>query len=525
TQSLEVGADLDLAGVVTELASGSALAQRAGRANRLGRRPQAPVTVIVPPQLLPDTDKAHSGPYSAAELNEALDWVTSIAGFPPGLSPWAVRDSPPPGAHPRRTLYQRPELGDAWHWARTSDNLAAEPELGLWLSDSFEEETSIGIVVRDAIPRYEPDALEFVRDLPLVTREAFPVPYRLAQAVLGELLADGQTMVKVRGEEVSALHARPSENGHGHRPEVQADIRPGDVVVIDSSAEIFTRAADGTFSPPVVAAPPAADAMADLTAPARGRAEDVLHSRQEFGAGSVVLRLEWSPEHDRIAGFSREIARRILDPVVEDLHDQSERSLRDSLGKLLAASGYDEYPPGLRRLVTAAVPLLRGRIKDCTVVLRSTGEDGARAVVIDNRRAVADEDLRQVFTPRDAPVLLCNHQRDVADRATALAAQLKLPSDLTEALRLAGEHHDDGKADHRFQEFRLGNGGGGEPLAKSPPERTRDQVQRQQAEGGLPTGWRHEQRSVVDGWATVRRATGLDPELALRLVGTSHGHG
>ena len=43
TQSLEVGVDLDLAGIVTELAAGSALAQRAGRANRRGLRPLAPV--------------------------------------------------------------------------------------------------------------------------------------------------------------------------------------------------------------------------------------------------------------------------------------------------------------------------------------------------------------------------------------------------------------------------------------------------------------------------------------------------
>ena len=44
TQSLEVGVDLDLAGIVTELAAGSALAQRAGRANRRGLRPLAPVS-------------------------------------------------------------------------------------------------------------------------------------------------------------------------------------------------------------------------------------------------------------------------------------------------------------------------------------------------------------------------------------------------------------------------------------------------------------------------------------------------
>ena len=525
TQSLEVGADLDLAGIVTELASGSALAQRAGRANRLGNRAQAPVTVIVPPQPLPETDKTHSGPYSAAELNQALDWVTGLAGSPRGLAPWAVRESPPPPAHRQRTLYQRPELGDAWHWARTSDNLAAGPELGLWLSDSFEEETSVGIVVRDAVPGYEPDALEFVRDLPPGPRETFPVPYRLAQTVLSDLLKDGQTMVKMRGEEVSALRARPGGSTSGQRPEITADVRPGDIVVVDSSAEIFTRTADGTFSPPVVAAPFAADPMADMAAPARGRAGDVLHYQPEPSTGNVVLRLEWAPGHDQVAGFKRETARQILDPVAEGFEDQSERALRDSLAKLLAGLREDEYPAGLRPTISAVVSLLRGKVKDSTVILRPGDEQGARVVVLDNRRAAADEDLRQVFTPRDSAVLLCDHQRDVADRAAVLASELGLPDDLAEALRLAGEHHDDGKADHRFQEFRLGHSGAGELLAKSPPDKTRSQVQRQQADGGLPSGWRHEQRSVVDGWAGIQAVTGTDAELALRLIGTSHGHG
>src|SRR5579875_236657 len=525
TQSLEAGADLDLAGIVTELASGSALAQRAGRANRLGKRAQAPVTVIVPPQRLPETDKTHSGPYSAAELNLALDWITGLAGYPLGLAPWAVRKSPPPAAHPRRTLYQRPELGDTWHWARTSDNLAAEPELDLWLSDSFEEETSVGIVVRDAVPGYEPDALELVRDLPPVPRETFPVPYRLAQAVLGELLEDGRTMVKVRGEEVSALRARPGRESNGQPRQTAADIRPGDIVVIDSSAEIFTRTVDGMFSPPVVAAPSSADPVDGVAAPARGRAEDVLHDQQSApGPGSVVLRLEWTPGQDRIAGFTRETARRILDSLTEDFEDQSERALRDSLAKLLVGLRQDEYPADLRPLVTAAASLLRPRIKDSHVIVRP-GDEGARVIVLDKRRGAADEDLRQVFTPGEAVVLLRRHQCDVADRAAALASALGLPDDLAGALRLAGEHHDDGKADHRFRASRLGNSGAEELLAKSPPDRTRGQVQRRQAEGGLPVGWRHEQRSVVDGWDAVQGAAGIDAELALRLIGTSHGHG
>jgi len=531
TQSLEVGADLDLAGIVTELASGSALAQRAGRGNRLGKRAKAPITVIVPPGRLPETDQTRSGPYSAAELNEALDWITGRAGHPLGLAPWAVREASPPPAHPRRRLYQRPELGDAWSWARTSDSLAAEPELDLWLSDSFEEENAVGIAVRDAVPDYEPYALEFVRDLPPVPRETFPVPYRLAQAVLSDLLKDGQTMVKVRGEEISALSGRPGRSARGPQGEVVADIRPGDVVVIDSSAEIFTRAADGTFSPPVVAAPPSADPVADSAAPVRGHADDVLHYQPMPVPGSVSLRIEWSPGHDRIAGFTRETTRRILGVLTEGFGEQSEqtrqseRILRDSLAERLAGLREDECPADFRPMVAAAITLLYGNVKDCNVILGPSDENGARVVVLDNRRVVADESLQQVFTPRYAIVRLCDHQRDVADRAAALASELDLPDDLTEALRLAGAHHDDGKADGRFQRFRLANSDADELLAKSPPGRTRSQVQKQQANPGVPTGWRHEQRSVVDSWAAVQAATGIDAELVMRLIGTSHGHG
>ena len=40
TQTIEVGVDLDLCSLITDLAPGSALAQRAGRLNRRGLRPE-----------------------------------------------------------------------------------------------------------------------------------------------------------------------------------------------------------------------------------------------------------------------------------------------------------------------------------------------------------------------------------------------------------------------------------------------------------------------------------------------------
>ena len=212
TQSLEVGVDLDLAGIVTELAAGSALAQRAGRANRRGLRPLAPVSVLIPAE--PSTDRSRSGPYAGEELTAALEWITRRSGDPAGLAPWALRADPPPAAAPRRMLYQRPELTDAWHWARTSEDLAADPELDLWLAESLQEETSIGIVIRDAMPADPAEAVGLVRDLPPAPWEVFPVPYRTASAVFAELLTAGYDSGRPPGAPAEPARDR-AENEEG----------------------------------------------------------------------------------------------------------------------------------------------------------------------------------------------------------------------------------------------------------------------------------------------------------------------
>jgi CRISPR-associated endonuclease/helicase Cas3 len=505
TQSLEAGADLDFAALVTELASGPALAQRAGRVNRLGKRANAPITVLAPDTM---ADNIRSGPYGSKELADGLEWVKRFAGTDHGLSPWAVRQSPPPTSVPRRMLYQRPEVADAWHWARTSDNLAADPELDLWLSDSFDTETSLGIIIRDAVPTDDAEIQEFFRDLPPVTREIFPVPYRTAQSVLVELLGTGKRMVRLRGKDVEPLIYRTTSS---------ADARPGDLVVIDSSARLVTPTQDGEFSPAVIVTSQASDGPDGIDD--RVSADDVLHCGSEPRRGEVCLRLEWSPEHATVAGFDRKTARRILTELADGFRDQIESVRRKHLVALLKTIPSDE--PHLAAVIT----LLGLRVKDSDVLLRETGNGGLRLVVIDRRRAIADEDLRQVYTPRDQSVYLQDHQNAVAERAAQLACELSLPDTLAASLRSAGLHHDDGKADLRFQTYRLGAIADSEPLAKSLPGTTIAEVQRAQGSGGLPSRWRHEQRSVVDSWQMVHADPLIDPELTARLIGTSHGHG
>ena len=115
TQSLEVGVDLDLAGIVTELAAGSALAQRAGRANRRGLRPLAPVCVLIPAEPL--TSRSRSGPYASEELTAAREWITRRSGDPAGLGTVGAARGPaacgrvPPHALPAARAGRRVALG------------------------------------------------------------------------------------------------------------------------------------------------------------------------------------------------------------------------------------------------------------------------------------------------------------------------------------------------------------------------------------------------------------------------------
>jgi CRISPR-associated endonuclease/helicase Cas3 len=439
-------------------------------------------------------------------------------------------------------LYQRPELADAWHWARTSEGLAAAPELDLWLAESLQEETSIGIVIRDAMPADPAEAVGLVRDLPPTPWEVFPVPYRTAVAVLSELLTarhhsstppggptepDGGSalngeglqapvLVRVRGEEVTPLAIRAARDG------TRADVRPGDIVVLDASARIFTPPPGEGYSPPVVAAAsvdPGSSGLSD-----RAAADDVLHYPPQGRDGNLIFRLEAAAGHRQVAGISYLTASNALDQLTGP-GDYGERELRGllaaALDPLVRSGAADQH---ITARAAAVIELLGGRVRDSDVVIQPAG-DGLRVIVTDRRRPAADEDLRQVLTPAREPVTLPAHQQAVAERARLLATHAGLAAELAGALHAAGAHHDDGKADPRFQQVRLGLQPGTEILAKSLPGSTVRQVLAAEGQAGLPARWRHEQRSVADAWDLVHAEPGIDPLLALRLVGTSHGHG
>lgn len=493
TQTIEVGIDLDLAGMVTELAPGTALAQRAGRVNRAGRRSSGPVTVVVPgPAGVGDT-KAF--PYDGDDLEAALRWVSRIATRPDGLAPWSVRSDPPPSAQRRRMVWSRLEHADSWQLARTSEDQFAEPFLDLWLADELDTESDVGLVAR-VLPDDEIEAVELLRLTAPEPHEVYPVAIGSARALIGPLVDDENSLVRpllVRAHETSVLSDAET-------------IRPGDILVV--APDRIPLAAG-------VPTPGGAERSSDVFE--TGRPPSSPRATMRLGAGTPLAAVEDS---------TGEAIRQVLGAVTdEDVELDSGAGRRVLVSSLLMAR--DRLREDQRPRIDNAVKLLRGRLSDADVVL-SRKDDRRRLVIVDRRRAIADDDLRQTWRVEGVDASLDGHQVAVAERVARLGRVLGLPEGLVGLIRDAGAHHDDGKADDRFQ--RMLRFGESEDevstglLAKS-SRRTARQEELARAGSGLPSGWRHEQLSVVSMWLAGDHSDESRRVLAARLIGTTHGHG
>jgi CRISPR-associated endonuclease/helicase Cas3 len=497
TQTIEVGIDADFSAMVTEVAPGSALAQRAGRVNRLGTRAGTAIRVVTPAG---EIGAKGAPPYAAADLTAALPWLTRRAATPEGLAPWAITGDPPPPQALRRVVLQRPEPWDAWLLARTSDDLVDEPDLDLWLADDLETDTDVAVVVRQGLAADPSDAIALLRATPPRAAESFPASIGLVRERLAE--------------DPAARHYVWRDD----EPDVLADpgaLRPGDVVIIDDETRWFEQG--------VVAA--------EGTAPATDAFEEVTGLREPFalriGAGS--------PLDVDTAG---QAARHLLPDLVA-AWDAFARDGRDRRRSMAAAS--DDFVrlvglPDTNRAVERlrhAQRLLRARLVDADVEIgpRTDGGDPTWIVVTDSGRHAADDDTRQTWSAGGGAVPLEDHLAGVAARAAAIADRVDLPAALGAVLEAAGRLHDEGKRDPRFQRMLRGDGGPAagtatdeQPLAKS-GLRTPGELRVARATSGLSTGWRHEQLSA----AVAHERAGAAPEderaLVTRLVGTSHGHG
>ncbi|MBW3083109.1 type I-U CRISPR-associated helicase/endonuclease Cas3 [Bifidobacterium phasiani] len=569
TQTLEVGVDADFADLVTELAPGTSLVQRAGRVNRRGLRPEAHVYVYGLADGASNADwKKVCGPYSKESCSETIDWLNTLPNGGDSdndLSAWSVvrgvlQGNPVPGEQARRLLYQRLEPWDVENLSHTDESLCGDvnidelhqspSDLNLWLRDSLDGDDTpeIGIVAR-LLPRDSAVAASMLELAPPVDGEVFPV--RTWEQINGKknslrayLQSDDGILTplgSVFPQDDERHECRPRRaflyrisNPEGQRVTVLGPhssnrsietLQPGDVVVVDTYAELFSDTCGAAMYSPDKGGR-AADVYNDCSSDVDVIRVDMLAENRESRIADELL-ANWEALREQRDSEAEESLRR---------SEELERAVTHAAGCLAMKEPLpDDWPADAESNVLVDLFSDMGE-RDIRTKKTSSREYERYYdlwVVVRTKESILGDDASQEISS-ERTVLLDGaegHQQHVAERAKELSERIGLDPMLVESLFVAGMHHDDGKRDERFQRLlRRGRARGNGPYwAKSVFSSWR--AERSFRERNQLRGWRHEQRSVAEYMALADRnehasdKRPVDTGLVERLIGTSHGHG
>ena len=518
TQTLEVGADLDFDGLVTECASLDALRQRFGRLNRMGRKIDARAAILIRGDQT--GDKGDDPVYGEA-LTKTWNWLNEhkddngevdfgIAYLPDGDSSLNAPSVNAPVMLPAHV--------DCW--AQTAPEPQPSPDVAPFLHGPREGAADVQVCWRadlDLIDEKE-TALELLSLCPPSSSETLAVPVGVFRRWLaGEDATDDSTDVEGTGtEDGLSRNGSPTverlvvrwRGAETEAEDITADpraIRPGDVIVIPVNHPGHPRQLGDL--------PPDADLDVGDRAYRLARAKPILRLHPKLVG-------DWS---DSVT--AKETARELLKDLERKYEDDE---LDDALRDLLTELSNSSEPSWLAE---AASELCRGF---SGARLHIVG--GNSLVLVGSRRIPKLTREADRFSDEDdasasgigRPVKLLRHLPDVEALARHHAAGCGLPEDLVEAIACAGLLHDLGKADPRFQSLLRGGARwlGGEPLAKSAEiPKTQAAYKRARTASSYPKGGRHELLSV----RLAESASVLLPEsddlrdLVLHLIASHHG--
>lgn len=496
TQTIEVGVDLDLHGMVSEIAPAPSIVQRLGRVNRRGLLSECNVVIVGPAGELADGDV--TSPYTVDDIRRSKDWLESIVQMSMDLSPASLSQVVTPAAQQRRLIYEQLSLADAELLSRTSEDVFAEPDLEIWLSEELDSVEQTAGAIGRILPEEVEHALALLKSTPPQEHEVYPTT--IAQLRKGFEVATKRASSHGQHSTMAIPIAYIYRDSEWIVWDDQSQrLKPGDVVCFSALVTLVT---EGVFLPEVGDSP-IGDSLSSW-----------------LNDDSLSDRLPWPRQRVLIPssrGRSSSSQDHIVDSVcyqIERLGTKGEDTSLESIHERMVRAGYgqwfDQLMNGMVGIDNQSVrleyapPLPDGRVP--WVVL--TWESATHLV----------EESRQEWTT-GGRVFLDNHQRDVADRARELARVIGIGAPYSEAIYEAALHHDDGKQ-HPFFQLRLGNKTSEKPLlAKS--GRRKNLSRARTGSDGLPVGWRHEQYSVLLN-ADIEWA---NRELVLRLIGTTHGHG
>ncbi len=583
TQTVEVGVDLDVDVLVTEIAAADALVQRFGRVDRLGHRAETTSVIVGCPAKAGD-DPVYGAAAKATwdllagsaqpldlqkhkkgglrEQIEAASWFDAgslafreILDAVPDRRPLLATVSPAPVVIPQTLSC----------WIRTSPIPDPDEAVGPYLHGVDRDDPTVSVLWRAA--NSASDLRESIERFPLRGDELVEIPFRV---FMGFARTDPES-----SDVLSDLEGRSTpeedEEQDRRRPRIdpltwlivrsrtetidgevdsrgRANARPGDILVLASNVGGHDahgwsgRRTDGVVPD-----------VADLVERSKLRlrlSEAVLIT---LGVATPSVRAtlrsfnRLAPDSevgDRVA----ELLRAFMEAsgaVETHLRSPALASFDTLVGHLLGQESWAAKTEYAGEAIVLCIPIkddededemLKGVALVARLPATTPDEDpNDKPIAID-----VDDDgegSSLLGAPvRSAELGLLRHSTDVAQRAAEFATHAGLGTSLIATLRFAGFLHDLGKADARFQAMlRRGNiaaaraaaGQFTELLAKSNMDRGDIDAARAASRASGWPGLRHEAISLAlaKTWPSDRLPSGVDLDLTLHLVATHHGYG
>jgi CRISPR-associated endonuclease/helicase Cas3 len=574
TQCIEAGADFDFDGLVTECASVDALLQRFGRLDRGGwmtknGSPAAAVVLARSTDVAPDAVDPVYG--DALRRTWAALEPRSPVNFGPSDFPEDLRRD--------RTLRPIAESSPALldthldAWVQTRPAPTPDPDPSLWLHGLGGETRDVNVVWRsdldaklltppedggraDDLQRYEQwiaGIRSIVTAIPPATTEAISLPIAAVRRwFLGEPskgMADIEGPVEMESDDQTDDRGTPRFDGptpillwNGDRSEVLLPSRAG-FDRISPGMTIIVPSEYGGIGDHHSWDPAAAGAVSDIAelSQLRLRRRPVLRILPGVIPAGVELPVTDDPEvsdHERVGAWIAAQAE-VLDDHPWSNGPLSDPARRATIKALAGTGPGTGLKPGSRVESIDILGVRRGfvvtgpRLTDYefgNLTLDSSHDpDDPDRLEVTDAGTDADTSDPELSSFTAVAAALTTHLRGVREWARCLATNCGLPADLVADLALAGELHDLGKADPRFQAI-LRAGGvpqelQGQLLAKSAIP-SNDFKARRSAEqrSGYPAGTRHELMSLalIDDVEPFRRRA-HDWDLVRHLVASHHG--
>jgi CRISPR-associated endonuclease/helicase Cas3 len=522
TQCIEAGVDIDLDGLITEVAPLDALRQRFGRLNRAGRdfKPYAAILATKS-----DVSGRLDDPVYGKAIKPAWDQLMEVCekygrdqvvGF--GLNAFNIHLEPSALSPKTDAPVLLPAHLDLL--SQTSPIPSTDPDVALYLHGTARQPDSITVVWRGDIDP-EKQTSEDVRRLLLF------VSPRSLEAIELPLWAVRQWL---------------KEND-----------------------QAFDHLADAATAPPDEQEHPRGNAKKRLVFRWKGfNKESGWVTASEVKAGDTIVvptsyggvdKFGWNPGYQEPATDIWEqaarpfIGHRFAFRVAPGLLPASvnEDMLADALAgaashrwqDLRAALHNLDLSEVIRGNLAALDKAQRGKVTAHVDLYGSDSEGRPRGVVFVAPLGIIgggrDEDGRPNATEDDVSgsipgfrLTLAAHSKDVGMKVEGFARAAGLPRDRVTDLKLAGFLHDLGKADRRFQAWLLYSdplGPDGEDASVILAKSERPLPRAARGISSLPSNWRHEALSVRLAPYTAHFKEAIDPGLVLWLVGSHHGHG